>query len=278
MSQTHASDPGTAILCRDREIEKIQTLIFQEREKRIVLPGFSGVGKSMVARKLYHTVKDRCTHIAWIEYQDSLKDSILRMFIDLEIPDEEKRWTRIQSLLGEMREDTLLFIDGINGISRQDRELLEEIGATLILTLKTKVDDFISDKDIYSKVRMGLLIAEPFLRKYENEERSNYASFCHNIAGVYSRQGAYERALEWCQRALPILERSLGTNHPNTCVVRENLEMCKKKPTKNDTRLFFLGKCKNPGRSEPSGFLFGADNGTRTHDLLITNQLLYQLS
>ena len=34
---------------------------------------------------------------------------------------------------------------------------------------------------------------------------------------------------------------------------------------------------KNP-LSYENGFSFGADGGTRTRDLLITNQLLYQLS
>jgi len=410
LSRTHASDPSDSILQRDCIIEKLKTLIFQKNEKRIALSGFSGVGKSMIARKLYHAVKDGCEHIAWIEYQGSLKESLLRSLIDLEITEEEVRWTRIQSLLGEMKEDTFLFIDGINDISQQDQKLLETIGATLILTLKTKVEkfksvpvdffdedqcveifyhyyeddkernnieivrlliqmvsyhtlsvelvarsanipgmslqafyerlkkegfqystlhistdhtrnemrmsehlkklfdispldeshqyvlnifsvmptleipmeiyenisqdhkiyqeltkrgfltvtkngysmhsivriayelqyhvtyedcalfiqymsgnDFIDEKNIYTKVRMRLLIAESFLKKYEKEETVDYAIFCHNIAGVYYIQGDYPKALEWFQKALTIRETVLGKEHPSTATTYNNI-------------------------------------------------------
>lgn len=41
-----------------------------------------------------------------------------------------------------------------------------------------------------------------------------------------------------------------------------------------------LFRFENPlsNRYKAYGFVFGAEDGTRTHDLLVTNELLYQLS
>ena len=45
----------------------------------------------------------------------------------------------------------------------------------------------------------------------------------NNIAVVYSEQGDYERALEYCRKALAVRERVLGSDHPDTATTYNNM-------------------------------------------------------
>ena len=38
----------------------------------------------------------------------------------------------------------------------------------------------------------------------------------HNMASIFGKQGQYEKALEWYQRALAGKEKALGVDHPDT--------------------------------------------------------------
>jgi len=73
--------------------------------------------------------------------------------------------------------------------------------------------------------RKALAINEKVL----GEEHPDTATTYNNIAGVYSSQGDYPRALEWFQKALIILELRLGNQHPNTIVVIDNMKLIKDK-------------------------------------------------
>ena len=41
----------------------------------------------------------------------------------------------------------------------------------------------------------------------------------------YSRQGAYAKSLEWYEKALPIREKMLGTEHPDTAETYNNVAL-----------------------------------------------------
>lgn len=45
------------------------------------------------------------------------------------------------------------------------------------------------------------------------------------MAIVYATQGKYDMALEWYQRALAGFEKNLGTDHPDTQIVINRLEI-----------------------------------------------------
>ena len=49
------------------------------------------------------------------------------------------------------------------------------------------------------------------------------ASSLNNLALLYNNQGDYERAKPLFERALAILEKTFGSNHPNKKIVRKNL-------------------------------------------------------
>ncbi|HEV2763133.1 MAG TPA: tetratricopeptide repeat protein, partial [Pyrinomonadaceae bacterium] len=61
-------------------------------------------------------------------------------------------------------------------------------------------------------------------------EHPDVALGLNNLAGVYHNQGESAKAASLLARALGICEKSLGPNHPNTSVVRENYTGMLKKP------------------------------------------------
>ena len=57
----------------------------------------------------------------------------------------------------------------------------------------------------------------------QQTQQESLASLYHNIAGVYQAQGDYLRALEGYQKALAIVEKVLGKEHPSTATTYNNI-------------------------------------------------------
>ena len=66
------------------------------------------------------------------------------------------------------------------------------------------------------------------------KDHPSTATTYNNIAGVYSDQGEYGKALQWYQKALKISEKVLGKEHPNTIIIVNNIEFIINKLTKNE--------------------------------------------
>ena len=47
----------------------------------------------------------------------------------------------------------------------------------------------------------------------------------NNLAALYNNQGRYHEAERLYEQALKICQRQLGSKHPNTVTIRNNLEM-----------------------------------------------------
>ena len=67
-------------------------------------------------------------------------------------------------------------------------------------------------------------MAEVEYIKYLWEKEASTASSYNNLAALYYNQGKYEEAEPLYIKSLKIIEEVLGTNHPNTKVIRKNLE------------------------------------------------------
>jgi len=59
-------------------------------------------------------------------------------------------------------------------------------------------------------------------------DQASTATSLNNLAALYRNQGASAKAEPLYIRALAIFKKTLGSNHPNTIKVRENLEQCRK--------------------------------------------------
>jgi tetratricopeptide (TPR) repeat protein len=55
-------------------------------------------------------------------------------------------------------------------------------------------------------------------------DHPSVATSLNNLAGLYRAQGKYSEAEPLYLRAIQILEKVLGSEHPNTVTVRQNYE------------------------------------------------------
>jgi len=95
-------------------------------------------------------------------------------------------------------------------------ELADELAGRLADDIK------IGTSGIFIEKLDRLVHAETFI-KYVTFNTVNVACLLHNTADIYCEQSAYDRALEWFQRALEIKEKILGSEHPDTAISYNNI-------------------------------------------------------
>ena len=114
---------------------------------------------------------------------------------------------------------------------------IEEYGELLVKVANT--DSYLSVMFGYTKVRERLVLAEDLARsvnrrikemleigewsKKDEAFLQSVSVLLNNMAGVYQEQGDYEKALEYYGKALEIVERTLGNDHPYTATTYNNM-------------------------------------------------------
>ncbi|MCL2400236.1 MAG: tetratricopeptide repeat protein, partial [Defluviitaleaceae bacterium] len=123
---------GKEFIHREDIVEELHEAIKQNR-KLALINGLGGIGKTTVARALYHKVKDEFKHIAWVEYQHSIEESLLTSFrIFRDIEDNDARYEEIKEFLLGTTQDTIIFIDNISNDDGLD--FIKRLHANIILT------------------------------------------------------------------------------------------------------------------------------------------------
>ena len=123
-----------ATFVRTSDVEQVQQKI-QKNQNLLLVNGFGGVGKTSVAKALFHKVKDSYHYVGWIEYERSLKESLLSTVrLYGEETDPDMRLDKILAFFAEHGKEIFLVIDNVD---RADDALLSTItgmGMTLLLT------------------------------------------------------------------------------------------------------------------------------------------------
>lgn len=99
----------------------------------------------------------------------------------------------------------------------------EERYENLIVEL-ADTKQYIPKGTIYTKVRERIIVPETVcgLLADNGSEKENTATLFNNLAGVQYAQGNYEKALEYNEKALQIMEKVLGLDHPYTATAYNN--------------------------------------------------------
>ena len=119
-----------------------------------------------------------------------------------------------------------------DSLSKQVGEVrLEDYGNLLDKLIDT--DSYLSVTETYEVIRERIVLTEDIARylwmAYQaNSERdkkwaSHAGGLMNNLANVYVEQGDYGKALEYYGKALAILERVLGSEHPDTATTYNNM-------------------------------------------------------
>ncbi|MCL1994919.1 MAG: tetratricopeptide repeat protein [Defluviitaleaceae bacterium] len=138
LSRYLTKQPGIAdkyFAHRDETVENLYEAIKQDRKHILInINGLGGVGKTTVARALFHKAKDEFKHIAWVEYQHNIKESLLSSFTNFDDTEEdtEARYRRIKNFLLNATKDTLLFIDNVTDDS--DLNFIEGLDVNVVIT------------------------------------------------------------------------------------------------------------------------------------------------
>jgi len=107
----------------------------KQNQKLALINGLGGIGKTTVAKALYHRIKDKCEHIAWVEYQHNFKESLLNSFIIFnKVEDTAERYREIESFLLNATKDTIIFIDNVSNLDSGGVDFIERLAANVVLT------------------------------------------------------------------------------------------------------------------------------------------------
>ena len=104
-----------------------------------------------------------------------------------------------------------------------EKVLLEDYGDFFDKVIDT--DNYLGIEVTYDKVRERLVLTEDVAMFFDEggREDADTGALFNNLAGVYSDQSDYEKALEYYGKALAICERVLGLDHPDTATTYNNM-------------------------------------------------------
>lgn len=91
------------------------------------LTGMGGLGKTVIARVLYHKLTSQFSSIGWVKYSGDLRNSLLSaipLFED--ITDSGERWSVLSTYLKHDTSPKLMIIDNVDADIRQDQDPLSD--------------------------------------------------------------------------------------------------------------------------------------------------------
>ena len=101
----------------------------------VVLRGVGGIGKTSIAAALYSELDKSFKKIAWIKYDKDLKTSLLaNVRPPFETDDIEQRYGAIKNLLSQLGCDSLIVIDNLGKLTKNDRDFLSGLHAVKLAT------------------------------------------------------------------------------------------------------------------------------------------------
>lgn len=132
------SNPPSEFKYRDVDIDMLLKEI--EQYNNILIYGLGGIGKSTVAKALYHHIKNDYEYVGWINYKGDLKQDIMSHFLIFEdIQDVNIREKTIENFIIQAEEKMVLFIDNADKKINEDSFLRVLDGSVkLILTSRVK--------------------------------------------------------------------------------------------------------------------------------------------
>lgn len=128
---------STCFVGRDDEKNILMKKIFENH--KVVLNGVGGIGKTALAKQLYFELEKEYDYVAWIDYNDNLKDSIMQsMFASLirnehKLNDNEK-YELVFQLLTNIDGKVLIVVDNFNNIESSDLSELTRLSADILIT------------------------------------------------------------------------------------------------------------------------------------------------
>ncbi len=122
---------------RDEDKSTLRKKISEEH--KVVLNGIGGIGKTALAKQIYFELEKEYDYIAWIDYNDDLKDSIMESMFTSLIRSEHKlndaeKYELVFQLLTNVDGKVLIVVDNFNNIESGDLSELARLSADILIT------------------------------------------------------------------------------------------------------------------------------------------------
>ena len=248
------------VIGRDYELKNLVKLV--SKENAILISGFSGIGKTMLAQSLFYRIAQKFDAVAWVTYNHNLKESILASFeLGRDIRDPEERWREISTLKYDGMKK-LFVIDNVSFSKTHNVQNADELFAlsmwqntTVIVTSRqTELHGF-------TTYHIGLLNLEDCVRlfyNYYNRKRSpqdeeivrNIIQLAnnHTLSIVLLAKGAnsadnlsqYYQSLLDCRFSIPSSIEINKTRNNATTVIAEHLRVLFDMKTHTQTEMDLL--------------------------------------
>jgi tetratricopeptide (TPR) repeat protein len=151
LSQASVSEPTTPLhkyktqppplvgefICREDSFSELYMAIKDNKNnnKLALINGLGGIGKTTVAKALCHKMKDEGTGVFWVEYQESLNESLLNAFKrtdGAEENDRDARLSNIKEFLEGLTQNEIIFIDDV--AHENEMDFASRLNAKVVLT------------------------------------------------------------------------------------------------------------------------------------------------
>ncbi len=225
------------ILHRQKELEELEEKFLSVKTCLLLISGFVGIGKSTVARKLFYKLNNNYKHLAWINYNGSIRESFLNdVNLFREEEDNNVRWENIKSTLKKCRDDLLVFIDNLpHGIdsdvnNKEDFEWLTELPHLVATSRSTDIFKFERYEIPFLNVSQGIDI---FYKYFVGDEERTQVQVveqlvtlvsCHTLSIELLAGGAKARKYRFnLEKYLEdLIEHGFGFSNEKVLVDHEN--------------------------------------------------------
>ncbi|MCL2398528.1 MAG: DUF2225 domain-containing protein [Defluviitaleaceae bacterium] len=171
---------GKEFIHREDIIKELHKAIKQNR-KLALINGLGGIGKTTVAKALYHKVKDEFKHIAWVEFQHNIEVSLLTSFrIYEDVEDNAIRYRNIKNFLLDATQDTIIFIDNVSNDDGLD--FIKRLQANVILT--SRLDDIGSFEIFPIDILSEKQCINIFYKYYKYDEARKQKEYVREIVNL----------------------------------------------------------------------------------------------
>ena len=107
--------------------------------------GLGGIGKTEVCRRYFRQNRNNFSHLAWIDYQDSLKASFYNNFPDRPAQENEAiddHFRHIIHFLANLGEDVLIIIDNIDNPDDPDLHHIRALPGKILVNSRLRITGF----------------------------------------------------------------------------------------------------------------------------------------
>lgn len=113
-------------LGREDELRRVQERL-KANQHLVLVNGLGGIGKSALARKLYHEIRCRYDRVGWVSYQNTFKESLILAMVAEQFQSMDDPNQRYKATYSYLKQDkkTLLVVDDVTQDALLDPELQE---------------------------------------------------------------------------------------------------------------------------------------------------------